>query len=266
MLIIKIGGGATINHEAIIKDLANIKEPFLVVHGANALRDELAKKIGYKKQTITSPTGYSSVLTDAAGIDIFLMSYAGIRNKRLVEMAQKNGINAIGLTGLDGGLIRGERKKAIRAVQNGKTIMIRNDLSGKPNAINVGLIQTLLSSGYVPFICPPILSEEGEALNTENDSIVSLLIKELGNVTTIIHLFEAPGLLKNKDDELTLIPKITRAELEQAESEYTTGRMKRKMLAVREAFESGVERVIFADGRVENPISKTLEGKCTIIQ
>lgn len=266
MMIIKIGGGKTINHKAIIKDLANIESKFIVVHGANALRNEIAKKMNHEINNITSPSGYSSVLTDDNAMDIFLMSYAGLRNKRLVELAQECNINAIGLTGIDGGLITGKRKTAIKAKIGNKVKMIRDDLSGRPNKINTELINLLLNNNTVPFLCPPILSEEGKALNTENDSIVSLLAKELDNVKTIIHFIEAPGLLQDLNNENSLIKKIARQELEHVEEKYTKGRMKRKMLSIREAFENEVEKVIFADGRIENPVTNALKGKCTTIE
>ena len=90
MRIIKVGGGASINLEGVVKDLAELAEPAVVVHGANALRDELAAKLGTPKQVVTSVSGYSSVLSDEAAIDAILMSYAGLRNKRLVELCQRH--------------------------------------------------------------------------------------------------------------------------------------------------------------------------------
>lgn len=99
MYIIKIGGGASINIEGIIEDLAVIEKPFIIVHGANALRDEIAKKLGMEKQVLTSVSGYSSVFSDEDAINAILMSYAGLRNKRIVESCQKLGINAVGLSG-----------------------------------------------------------------------------------------------------------------------------------------------------------------------
>ncbi|MCH7759336.1 [LysW]-aminoadipate kinase [Patescibacteria group bacterium] len=264
MLILKIGGGKTINLKAIIADLKNIDQPFIVIHGANALRDEIAQKMGHPTKTVTSVSGYTSVLTDQVAMDIFMMAYAGLRNKRLVELCQQNNINAIGLTGLDGGLIRGHRKKAIKIRIKDKIKLIRDDLSGRPDKLNVDLLNSILSMGYVPFITPPILSYQGQALNTDNDTIVALLVKEL-SIETVIHLLEEPGLLKNINDPGSLIKKISQRELEFMEKIYTQGRMKRKMLSVRQAFANGVKKVIFADGRVDQPISQALKGKGTII-
>ena len=107
MRIIKIGGGAAINYAGVVSDIAALAEPCVVVHGANALRDQLAERLGTPKQVLTSVSGYASVLSDEAAIDVILMSYAGLRNKRLVEQFQRAGVNAVGLPGIDGGLVQG---------------------------------------------------------------------------------------------------------------------------------------------------------------
>jgi acetylglutamate/LysW-gamma-L-alpha-aminoadipate kinase len=229
MYIIKIGGGKTINHKAIIKSLKLLDNKVIVVHGANSLRDEIAQRLGIPVKTIISLKGYSSVRSDKKLMDLFLMSYAGLRNKRLVEIAQQAGINAIGLTGLDGALIRGKRNKKILSKEGDKIKVIKDDYSGRPKEIKADLLKILLNKGLTPFICPPILNEENEALNSENDSIVSLLVKDLSKVKTIIHFIEAPGLLKDHQDEKSLISKISLKELKEAEDKYTKGRMKRKM-------------------------------------
>ena len=97
MIIVKVGGGDSLNLDGIVADLARLEQPFMVIHGANALRDRIAKQMGYNKQVITSLSGYSSVLSDETALDSILMAYSGLRNKRLVELCQQNGINALGL-------------------------------------------------------------------------------------------------------------------------------------------------------------------------
>ena len=92
MWIVKIGGGAGINAEGIVKDLAESDEKCILLHGANAFRDALAGSLGIEKKTVTSVSGYSSVLSDERVIDLQMMAYAGLRNKRIVEMCQKNGL------------------------------------------------------------------------------------------------------------------------------------------------------------------------------
>lgn len=263
MILLKIGGGATINLTGTIADIATLKEPCIIVHGANAYRDQLAQNLGKTKQIITSVSGYSSVFSDESAIDLLMMAYAGYRNTRLVELCQQHGINAIGLTGLDGRLIQGQRNKGIR-VQEGEKVRIVRDFSGKPKSINKALLETLMSQGYTPVLSVPIIDENGFAINSENDDIVALL-QETFRAEKIIHLIEAPGFLNHKDDSTSLVSKLSREELPERESQVE-GRMKRKMLALRKLFEAGAQTVILSDGRVEHPVLDALQGKGTLIQ
>ena len=165
MIIIKIGGGDSLNLAAIVADLAELDRPFMVVHGANVLRDHVAAKMGYHKQVMTSLSGYSSVFSDETALDSIMLAYSGLRNKRLVELCQQLGINAIGLTGLDGRLVQGRRNRGIRVAENGKK-MLKRDFSGKPRSINSDLLELLLGNGYVPVLTIPIVDESGYAINS----------------------------------------------------------------------------------------------------
>lgn len=263
MTIIKIGGGEQINLDAIIKDLVNLKGDFIIVHGANALRDKLAKKLNYDKQVLLSASGYSSVFSDEEALDIMMMSYSGLRNKRIVEMCQQAGINAIGLTGLDGKLIEGKRNRGIRVKENGKLRMVR-DFSGKPKTINVDLLKLLLSNGFVPIITVPIIDENNFAISSENDDIVALL-KEALDADKIIQLIEAPGFLDDATNPDSVVKSISQTELETREAQVD-GRMKRKMKALIKLFENGDTTVYICDGRIKNPITNALNGGGTIIQ
>jgi acetylglutamate/LysW-gamma-L-alpha-aminoadipate kinase len=262
MIIIKIGGGSDINLAGVINDLSAIREPYVIVHGANALRDKLAQDLGQPKQVLTSVKGYTSVYSDEKLIDVMLMAYAGLRNKRIVELCHQQGINAVGLSGLDGKMIRGRRNKGIRVYQGGKLKIVR-DFSGKPREVNSPLLQILLDNGYVPVLTVPIIDEQNAAINTENDDVVRVLQQVL-QAHTVIHLIEAPGFLANKDDETSLIAAIPASDL-QAREEQVAGRMKRKMLAIRKLFEHGASKVIIADGRRRQPVTDALAGKGTVI-
>ncbi|HSB05866.1 MAG TPA: [LysW]-aminoadipate kinase [Thermodesulfobacteriota bacterium] len=263
MIIIKIGGGAGINLHGIIQDIAKLREKFIIVHGANALRDKLAEDLGQPKQVVTSVSGYSSVYSDENLIDQMMMAYAGARNKRIVELCHQLGVNAIGLSGLDGKVIQGIRNKGIRVYQDGKLKILR-DYSGKPEAVNRALLYLLLDHGYVPVLTVPIIDEQNNAINTENDDVVRVLQSAM-SADTVINLIEAPGFLENKDDEGSLIKRIPVAELE-AREQQSEGRMKRKILAVRKLFEHGASRVVIADGRGEHPVADALSGKGTVIE
>jgi len=263
MTIIKIGGGKDINLESIIKDLSKLDGDFIIVHGANALRDELAKKLNYEKEVLVSASGYSSVFSDEEALDIMMMSYSGLRNKRIVEMCQQVGINAIGLTGIDGKLIEGKRNRGIRVKDDGKLRMVR-DFSGKPKKINTDLLKLLIGNGYVPVLTVPIIDENNFAISSENDDIVSLLKSSL-DAERIIQLIEAPGFLDDANNPDSVVKSISHAELEIREAQVD-GRMKRKMKALIKLFESGTTSVYICDGRIENPITNALNGGGTIIQ
>ena len=263
MLIIKIGGGKDLNLVGIIKDLATLNEKFIIVHGANALRDDLAKKLGIEKKVVTSLSGYDSVFSDENTIDLAMMAYAGLKNKRIVEMLQQNGVNAIGLSGVDGKVIQGKRNSGIKVREGGKTLLLR-DFSGKPKAINKQLLDLLLDNGYTPVLSVPLIDENNFAINSENDDIIALLQNEF-KAEKIISLIEAPGFLLDKNDPSSLVSTISKTELEAMEQKVD-GRMKRKILALRKLFESGETTVILSDGRTENPIKDALNGKGTTIQ
>jgi len=262
MMLIKIGGGAAINLEATIADLATLQQPLLIVHGANVLRDQLAERLGIEKTVLTSVSGYSSVFSDQPALDVIMMSYSGLRNKQIVELCQRSGINAVGLTGLDGRLVQGERNKGIRVRENGKTL-IRRDLSGKPRTINTSLLTLLLEHGYCPVLTIPIADEDGYAINSENDDIVALLAQELA-IDTVVQLIEAPGFLDDPGDETSLVQRMTSAELHAREA-AVEGRIKRKLLALTRLCQDGRTRVIIADGRGDQPVIDALAGAGTHI-
>jgi [amino group carrier protein]-L-2-aminoadipate 6-kinase len=263
MMIVKIGGGKGINVRGIVEDLAQVSDPYLIVHGANTVRDEIAAKMGYPTKVVTSVSGYTSVLSDERAIDAIMMGYAGLKNKRIVELFQQHGVNAVGLSGIDGRLVQGQRNKGIRVRQAEKTLIMR-DFSGKPSSVNAHLLRLLLDNGYVPVLSIPIIDEHNTAINSENDDIVNVLQAAL-HAASILQLIEAPGFLDDKDDESTLVPAISVAELEVRESQVE-GRMKRKMLALRRLFEEGAHRLVMSDGRVEHPVRDALSGKGTVIQ
>lgn len=264
MRIIKIGGGARINIQGIIHNLTELSGPFIIVHGANALRDSLAEQLDKRRITLTSLSGYTSVYSDQEALDLIMMSYAGLQNKRIVAMCQQAGINAVGLSGLDGALVRGVRNKGIRVQENGKTL-IKRDFSGKPHEVNTSLLNLLIENGYVPVLCIPIIDEHNIPINSENDDIVGLLACEL-NAEQVIQFIEAPGLLKDKNNPNSLIEELSSEELSVWE-EKAEKRMKRKLHALTKlCMLSSHPEIIIADGRVENPLVQALAGSGTLIR
>jgi acetylglutamate/LysW-gamma-L-alpha-aminoadipate kinase len=243
--------------------MAEADDGFVIVHGANALRDDLAERLGLELETVTSVSGYTSVYSDVQMIDLMMMSYAGLRNKRLVELCQRYGINAVGLSGIDGRVIEGERNRGIRVRQGGKTL-IKRDFSGKPKRANGSLIRVLLDNGYTPVITVPIIDEKQTAINSENDDIVNVLQEAL-QAECIFQFIEAPGLLEDADDPNSLVAQLSPSELALKEQQVG-GRMKRKLLALRKLFQAGAAEVVVSDGRTEHPMRDALAGKGTLIR
>lgn len=262
LTIIKVGGGAAIDLAAVARDLATLTGPKIVVLGANAVRNQLADALGRDVRTVTSLSGHTSVLTDDAMIDLILMSYAGLQNKKMVSLCQQAGVNAVGLTGLDGGLVRGRRNRGIKTRVDGKKMLLR-DHSGKPVAVNDALLRTLLADGYTPILSIPIADEDGLPLNSENDDIVALLHQSL-QAEQIIQLIEAPGLMEDVADPDSRVAQLSAEALQQWQ-DRVEGRMRRKLTALTRVFEYGATRLYIADGRQSQPISQALAGEGTVI-
>jgi acetylglutamate/LysW-gamma-L-alpha-aminoadipate kinase len=173
------------------------------------------------------------------------------------------GINAVGLSGVDGRMLFGRRKKAIRVVESGRRRIIHDDLSGKVESVNAGLLTLLLDNGYVPLVCPPALSDEFQAMNVDGDRAAAMIAAALG-ATRLVILSNVPGLLRDKDDETTLISDIPRGSIGDYEP-FAEGGMKRKVLGAAEALAQGVSEVVFADGRTAHPLSDALDGGGTLL-
>jgi acetylglutamate/LysW-gamma-L-alpha-aminoadipate kinase len=261
--IVKIGGGAALQLEAICNDLAQLEGPTLVVAGANALRADLATRLGTEVKTVTSLSGVTSVLTDENAMDLLTMAYAGLRNKQIVSLLQQRGVNAIGLSGLDGALIRARRNSGIKVKRDGKKMLLR-DLSGKPVEINTELLHMLLSQNYTPVITVPVLDEQGIAVNTDNDDIVALLAQHL-QASRVFQLIEAPGLMVDVNDPQSLVHELSAEGLE-AWQARVEGRMRRKIMALTKLYQNDQRPTVhIVDGREPQPLTRALQGQGTVI-
>ena len=235
----------------------------MLVHGGSAEANAIGEAVGYPPRFVTSPSGFTSRYTDRKTLEVFSMAVNGKVNTLLVEQLQTLGVNAFGLSGLDGKVMVAKRKAAIRIIENGKRKMLRDDYTGKIQQVNADLLNTLLEAGYTPVIAPLAVSENGEALNVDADRAAAMVAAAL-NADALLLLTAVPGLLRNFPDESSLIKNISQVELEGA-LDIAQGRMKKKVLGSQEALRDGVKQVIIADGRVENPISNALAGQGTII-
>ena len=266
-LVIKIGGAEGINYDAIADDVATLvgegQRP-VVVHGGSALTNQVATALGHPPQFVTSASGYTSRRTDRRTLEIFEMVYCGQVNKGLVESLQRRGVNALGLSGLDGRLWQGARKAAIQIIdEHGRRRVLRDDYTGRVEQVNVNLLTSLLDAGYMPVLTPPAISYEGEAINVDGDRSAAVTAVAL-RAEALVILSNVPGLLERFPDEGTLIRSISTDRLE-AFMTVAQGRMKKKVMGAGEALAGGVARVIFADGRVDRPVQRALAGEGTVI-
>ncbi len=265
MMIVKIGGASGIDYDAIIKDIAalwNKKQKIILVHGGKTELETISTALGHPPQWVKTESGYVSRRTDKKTMDLFTMVYAGKMNKMFVEKLQQKGVNAIGLSGLDGQLIQAKKKNII-IMENGKKKILRDDYTGKITTINASLIELLLSNNYLPVICPPALSEENEALNVDGDRITAM-VAEAFAAEIVLYLSNVPGLLQNRTDEKSLIREIKREKISEFMN-MAQETMKKKLIGAQECLEKGVKKVIFADGRIKNPLQNALAGKGTVI-
>ncbi len=261
MMVVKVGGASGINYDHVLEDLIRYKD-IVLVHGGSDELNKISQKLGKPPIMITTESGYISRRTDKETLEIFNMVYCGKMNKMIVERLLKLGVNAIGLSGIDGKLLIGKRKNIV-IVEGGKKKILRDDYTGKVDVVNVNLLKLLLNNGYLPVITPPALSYEHEAINVDGDRVAAVIAGAL-KAETLIILSNIPGLLKDINDENSLIKEITKEDSEIAMS-FAQGRMKKKVIGAFEAIENGVNKVIFSDARIDEPITKALQGWGTTI-
>jgi acetylglutamate/LysW-gamma-L-alpha-aminoadipate kinase len=258
--VLKIGGGAGIDVAPVMQNLARRMrrgERWIVVHGASDATNTMAQAMGYEVQMLTSPGGHTSRYTNAEMIEIYSAAAASV-NQQITADLGSCGVQAAGLAGPN--VIAAERKTAIRAIRNGRMVVVRDDHSGRITGVDADLIWALLDAGTVPVIAPVALGTEGERLNVDGDLVAATIARTLGAENLII-LSNVPGLLRDVCDPGSLVRRFSLAEMGAYES-LAQGRMKKKLIA---ASEAGAERVILADARADAPLDAALAGEGTHI-
>lgn len=264
MLVVKVGGSEGINYDAFLQDLVGY-EQVILVHGGSHELNNVSATLGHPPRFVTSVSGFTSRFTDRKTMDMFTMVYCGKMNKMIVEKLQALGRNAVGLSGMDGRLLEGPQKRSLKVVENGRKKVLRGDMSGRVEKVNVHLLYLLLDNGYLPVITPPAISFESSAINVDGDRCAASIAGAVGAQELVI-LSNVPGLLKNLEDEKSLIRSIPRAEIDKYIELYAQGRMKKKLLGAKEALEAGVPRVTIGDARGSSPLQLALNGNGTVIQ
>jgi len=265
MITIKIGGSVVDNlHPTTISDIKKIveQEGVVLVHGGGKEVTKVSKELGKEPKFVVSPGGIKSRYTDKETAEIFTMVMSGKINKTIVCMLQKNGINAIGLSGIDGKIIQAERKKKLLIVnEKGRKQAIDGGYTGKITNVNASLLKLLLEQGYTPVISPIAISEEFDFLNVDGDRAAAYVAGKIQS-DKVLFLTNVDGLLMDEklvnsltlDEAKAIIPKIGFG-------------MEKKILAATEALDMGVKEALIANGQRENPISAAIaHDKCTVIQ
>ncbi len=258
LLVVKMGGsilkeGASNDLVADLKELLK-ENQVVLVHGGGVEVTEIARKLGKDQKFIISPEGFRSRYTDKETIEIYTMVMAGKINKQIVLALEAHGINAVGLSGLDAGILQAERKKRIIEVDtNGRKRVIDGGYTGKISAVNTDLLKLLLGKGYLPIVTPIALSEESEPLNVDGDRTAAIVAGAL-KADKLLLLTDVQGLMLKGER----IPKITASEVKEVLSSIGAG-MSTKVHAGLEALDEGVSEVLVTAGTGKKPISSALK-------
>jgi len=269
-VVLKIGGARAVDPAGAIGDVASLVEDgeeVIVVHGGSTAVDDTLEQLGEEPTYVETPSGVVGRFTDEKTIDVFKMVLPGRLNTDIVAALQNNDVDAVGLSGVDGKVLSGPRKSAVRVVEDGKRKIKRGDHSGIIKSVNDDLLTTLLSGGYTPVVTVPMLGKDDDRwlpVNADADRAAAAIAGAVDG--DLVLLTDVPGVLEDPDDPETIIEQAnTPEELEKIES-AAEGFMKRKIMAAKESIESGASRVIIGDANTEMPVQSALDGAGTHIK
>ena len=276
-VVVKLGGARAVDPAGAVGDLARLVDTddgpaseAALVHGGSTAVDETLKRLGIDPEYVETPSGVVGRFTDAETMSVFEMVLPGRLNTELVAGLRSEGVDAVGLSGVDGGLLSGPRRSAVRVSENGKQKIRRGDHSGSPRRVDDTLLETLLAAGYTPVVSPPmagIEDRDGEQVvtpvNTDADRAAAALAAALG--ATLVILTDVPGVLADPDDETSTIERVETppgwSRLEAA----AEGFMRRKLMAIEAALDGGAPRAVVADAGTDHPVQSALDGGGTQI-
>jgi len=256
-VVVKYGGNAMINEDLKLQVMEDIVLLWLIgikvvlVHGGGPEISEMMAKLGKKPEFVDGLR-----VTDKETVDIVQMVLAGKVNKTLVNLIEKKGGKAVGISGMDGQLIKAEIKDE------------RLGYVGNITKINIGAVTDLLNMGYIPVVSTLGCDNDGNAYNINGDTAAAHIAGAL-EAERLIMMTDIAGILRDKDDPTTLIPEITVSEAKQLYAEgVISGGMIPKVECCVEAIKKGVKNVIIMDGRVPHSILMELltdEGAGTMV-
>ncbi len=246
--VVKIGGNVIDNEvafEAFMERFAKLEGPKILVHGGGKIATRLAKDMQLETTMLEGRR-----VTDKAMLDVVVMTYAGLLNKQTVAALQKNGCNAIGLSGADGNAI-----KATKRAANPIDFGFVGDID--PKDVNDGLLKTLLEAGITPVFSAIMHNGEGLLLNCNADTVASSVALSASRIakTDLIYCFEKRGVLRDVNDDNSVIELVTEGNFASLKSEgVISDGMIPKVENALKAVNKGVTRVCIkhSDELLEN--------------
>ncbi len=236
LTLIKVGGQIVEEPEtlkALLADFSKIEGCKVLVHGGGRAATRIASQLGIESKMVNGRR-----VTDAPMLDVVTMVYGGLVNKKIVAGLQSLGVNALGLTGADMNYMRSD-KRPVKEVDYG--------FVGDVKKVNSDLLADLISKGIVPVLAPLTYDGKGNMLNTNADTIAGEAAKALAMHfdVTLMFCFEKKGVLRDANDEESVIPLITKADFEKYVADGTVqGGMIPKLENAFDALQSGVKEVI----------------------
>ena len=237
LTIVKVGGAVVEDEDQLsqlLKDFNAIEGNKVLIHGGGRRATQVAASLGIESKMVGGRR-----ITDADMLSVVTMVYGGLVNKNLVARLQANGVNALGLTGADMDVIRSHKRPIKDRVDFG--------FVGDVDRADGEMLSRLIKAGITPVMAPLTHDGQGHILNTNADTIASETAKALAPYydVTLIYSFEKKGVLRNPDDDDSVIPTITRADFEQYKADGTiSGGMLPKIENALSAIDAGVSRVI----------------------
>lgn len=259
-LVVKVSGKVGDWYDAVAADVGELVDSgrdIVLVHGGSAVIDDVTRSLGMQPRIVTSPSGISGRFTAEADLDPILMACAGLINKRLVLQLFRHGVTALGLSGLDGGLLRGTRKDTLRVIADGRVKLVRGNHSGRVDHVDGGLLRLLLDRDLVPVVAPVALSLDGKAINVDADRAAAAIAWSL-RAPELVLLTDVPGLIDGAHGEV--VRSARAGEIEHRLLPMAGGRMHVKLAAAAAALEHGVARVVIASAFVPSPVTAALSG------
>ena len=253
-IVVKIGGSAGVATQAIAREVTELVhdgQRVVLLHGGSDVTNALSERLGHPARMITSPGGMVSRYTDSETLSIYAMAVAGQINTELVATLQQQGVNALGLAGVDGRLLQARRKSVVREqTADGRVRILRDDYTGQIEQVNAGLLVQLLDAGYTPVIAPLAISHEGERLNVDGDRAAAAVAAAL-HAPALVIMTNVPGLLADPQDQTSVIRSIPAERLHEY-MQYAQGRMRKKLLGAQEALNGGVTRVCIGSASLQS--------------